>query len=287
MPLRDALSRPLITRVDMPVGALTVRDGAVTLARVLAPDGLDAAGDGRSLVVGASHIATLEVVSFPPELGLSWTSAPALGLTLPGVTVHQRIDPLPDALARRVLTQSSDAALRTLGFDADEGHTADTRATQGADEASALLRAIADGTDRMATLTVSITCAAPDAPTCAALVQTVREQLLRGGVITRLAQFEQLGGYQASLPLGTLPLDRPHDVSMTACAMGMPIAAGGIRPRPVPGLPIVWGCHRSSGVPIVFDRWQATNPHLLVVAESGSGKSLRDPWAAGAGAGPR
>ncbi|MEN9933750.1 MAG: hypothetical protein RLZZ387_329, partial [Chloroflexota bacterium] len=39
------------------------------------------------------------------------------------------------------------------------------------------------------------------------------------------------------------------------------------------GLPIVWGEHPRTGAPIIWDRWAATNPHALVVAESGSGKT--------------
>ena len=39
------------------------------------------------------------------------------------------------------------------------------------------------------------------------------------------------------------------------------------------GLPIVWGEYPRTGAPILWDRWTATNPHGLIIAESGSGKT--------------
>src|SRR4029079_19751237 len=49
-------------------------------------------------------------------------------------------------------------------------------------------------------------------------------------------------------------------------------AAPGIRKR-AGGLPIVWGEEPQTGAPIFWDRWTATNPHGLAIAESGSGKA--------------
>jgi len=54
--------------------------------------------------------------------------------------------------------------------------------------------------------------------------------------------------------------------------MGLPTAAPGLRQR-AGGLPIVWGEHPRTGAPIFWDRWTATNPHGLLIAESGSGKT--------------
>jgi hypothetical protein len=62
-----------------------------------------------------------------------------------------------------------------------------------------------------------------------------------------------------------------HDTSGQAVAMGMPTAAPGLRRRG--GRPIVWGEHPRTGAPILWDRWKATNPHALIIAESGSGKT--------------
>jgi hypothetical protein len=62
-----------------------------------------------------------------------------------------------------------------------------------------------------------------------------------------------------------------HDTSGQAVAMGMPTAAPGLRRRG--GRPIVWGEHLRTGALILRDRWKATNPHALIIAESGSGKT--------------
>ena len=64
-------------------------------------------------------------------LPLAWLSDPSLGLDAPGITVHQRIVPVPDALARRVLARSEDAALGTLAGDLQAGTNMDVDAQQG------------------------------------------------------------------------------------------------------------------------------------------------------------
>ena len=118
MSLRDALQKPIIERPRRGVftGGAVVRSGATTLSDLLAPDGVDRRWS-HMVQVGDSYMTTLELRGFPPALALAWLTEPTLGLDAPGVTVHQRIVPLPDALARRILAKSEDAALGTLSGD--------------------------------------------------------------------------------------------------------------------------------------------------------------------------
>ena len=90
--------------------------------------------------VGDSYLTTLELRGFPPSLPLAWLTDPALGLDAPGITVHQRIAPVPDALARRMLARSEDAALGTLMGDMQSGTNLDVDAQQGMEAAAALRR---------------------------------------------------------------------------------------------------------------------------------------------------
>src|SRR5256885_17113395 len=111
MSLRDALQKPIIEhpRRGAFTGGTVVRSGATTLIDLLAPDGIDRRWS-HMVQVGDSYMTTLELRGFPPALTLAWLTEPTLGLDAPGVTVHQRIVPLPDALARRILAKSEDAA---------------------------------------------------------------------------------------------------------------------------------------------------------------------------------
>jgi stage V sporulation protein SpoVS len=271
MSLREALSKPIIEPARYrrsPHAALI--SGATTLTTLLAPDGIDRRWS-HMVQIGDSFITTLEVRAFPPTLSLAWLDDPALGLDAPGTTVHQRLVPIPDALARRVLARSEDAALGTLAGDAQAGTHFDMEAQQGIEATAALRHDLTAGTDRLFQVAVTITIAAATPEELAARVDRVRLAAAQQGILLGVVQFQQWEGYLGALPLA---YDQPgllHDTSGRAAAMGLPTAAPGLTCRG--GLPIVWGEHPRSGAPIVYDRWQATNPHMLIVAESGSGKT--------------
>lgn len=271
MSLREALSKPIIEPARhrrSPNAALI--SGATTLTTLLAPDGIDRRWS-HMVQIGDSFMTTLEVRAFPPTLSLAWLDDPALGLDAPGTTVHQRLVPVPDALARRVLARSEDAALGTLAGDAQAGTHFDMEAQQGVEATAALRHDLTAGTDRLFQVAVTITIAAATPEELAARVDRVRLAAAQQGILLGVVQFQQWEGYLGALPLG---YDQPgllHDTSGRAAAMGLPTAAPGLTRRG--GLPIVWGEHPRSGAPIVYDRRQATNPHMLIVAESGSGKT--------------
>lgn len=278
MTLREALHKPICERlgdVSPPAGRI-VRVGATTLADVLMPDG-GARGGGGLVQIGESYLITLEVRSFPPMLDLAWLSNPALGLDAPGITIHQRIVPVADGIARRLLASSEDAALGTLSADLATGTHLDVDAEQGMSAAAALRRALAAGTDRLFQYAITLTVAAPTAEAVQAHAETIRLAADQAGIQLGVVRFQQWDGYCDTLPLGQAPLSRErdgvcHDTSGGAVAMGLPTAAPGIRRR-MGGRPIVWGEEPRTGTPILWDRWTATNPHALIVAESGSGKT--------------
>jgi len=102
-------------------------------------------------------------------------------------------------------------------------------------------------------------------------VADLRRAAAQIGVDLRVARFLQWEGYLSSLPLAVMPQIVRHDVSGKAAAMGVPQSFGGLVPQP--GRPLLWGEYRKTGEPIRWDRWKATNPHCVVIAESGSGKT--------------
>jgi type IV secretory pathway VirB4 component len=273
MSLRSALDKPMIERKRArPTGAggTRMRSGATTLAELLVPDGVDRRWN-QLVQVGDSYLTTLELRGFPPTLELAWLADPSLGLDAPGTTVHQRIMPIPDALARRILARSEDAALGTIAGDMQAGTNLDVDAQQGMESAATLRRDLAAGADRMFQYVVTITIAAPTPEELAARVDAVRLAASQAGIQLAVARFQQWEGWVDSLPFGREDLGLLHDTSGQAVAMGMPTAAPGLRRRG--GQPIVWGEHPRTGTPILWDRWKATNPHALIIAESGSGKT--------------
>jgi hypothetical protein len=272
MTLRTALEKPVIERRPSLTArsGSRVRLGATTLIDLVAPDGVGRRWN-HMVQVGDSYMTTLELRGFPPTLDLAWLSDPNLGLDAPGITVHQRIVPVHDTLARRILARSEDAALGTIAGDMAAGTNLDVDAQQGMEAAAILRRDLAAGTDRMFQYAVSITIAAPTPEELAVRVDAVRLAASQVGMQLAVARFQQWEGYTEALPFGREALGLLHDTSGQAVAMGMPTATPGLRRHG--GLPIVWGEHPRTGAPILWDRWQATNPHALIIAESGSGKT--------------
>lgn len=271
MSLKHALNKPILERRSLDSAGRRMQSGAVAPADLLAPDGVDRSAT-YTLRVGDSYLATLAIRSFPPTLGLAWLDDPVLGLDAPGITVRQRIAPLPDALARRILAASEDAGLGTLHGDMQAGAHVDVDAQHGMEAAAALRRDLASGADRMLHYAVEICVSAATAEELNTRIETLRLAAAQQGIQLSRIPFRQWEGYLGSLPLGRECVGPPHDTSGRAAAMGLPVAAPGLHRRPG-ALPLVWGEHPRTGQPLVWDRWQATNPHALVVAESGSGKT--------------
>jgi hypothetical protein len=272
MALRDALQKPIVepVRSRHALQGTRVVAGAMSLPGILAPDGVDRRW-GHMIQVGDSVMAVLELRDSPPALDLAWLSDPALGLDAPGIAVHQRVVPVPDPLARRILAKSEEAAMGTLAGDMQAGASFDMEAEQGMEAAAMLRRDLAAGADRMFQYSVTIAIVAQTPEELAARVDKVRADAAQQGVALGVLQFQQWEGYADSLPVGGGSPALPHDTSGHAAAMGLPTATPGLLRRG--GLPIVWGEHPHTGTPVIWDRWTATNPHALVIAESGSGKT--------------
>src|SRR5690606_13983645 len=199
MTLRDALQKPVIERRGALHGAgQRLRSGASGVADLIAPDGVDRRRSGV-MQAGASWMTTLHVRSFPPTLALAWLSDANLGLDTPGITVHQRIVPIPDALARRLLTSSEEAGLGTLAGDVQAGVSLDVDAQQGMEAAAALRRDLASGADRLFQYSIAITVVAPTHEELRARVEAIRLAAARQGVELGVPPFRQWEGYIGAL----------------------------------------------------------------------------------------
>lgn len=270
--LREALDKPVVERVGgrkrSADGALL--SGATSAADLLAPDGVDRSLNGV-VQAGDSFMVNLEVRTFPPSLALGWLHDARLDLDAPGITVHQSIEPVADTTARRMLSRSENAALGTLMGDAQTGSGADVDAEQGREAAAALRRELAAGTDRLMSVAISVTVCGATAEQARQQAEYVRQTAAGQGVDLRVMRFLQWEGYLGTLPLALNSRAVRHDFSGRAAAMGLPLAGGSLSGRR--GRPLFWGEHPRTGTPILWDRRVATNPHALVVAESGSGKT--------------
>lgn len=273
MSWRQALHEPILSRRQtmLPPGSRALPAGVRDLADLVAPDGVDRRASG-TIQTGDSVLVVLEVRSLPPSLPAGWLQDPALGLDLPGVVVHQALEPVPNDLARRILTRSENAGLGTLAADLASGGSQDLDAQLGLQAARALRQALAAGTDRLLRVAITISVAGATLEEALQRADRVRAACAQAGIQLGVLRFLQWEGYQATLPLGRAPQVVLHDLSGSAAAMGVPVELAALPPRRG-GRPLIWGNHPLTGQRVLWDCWQATNPHCLVVAESGSGKT--------------
>jgi len=270
MTLRDALKRPIIAPVPTTRTRRRIADGATTLADIIAPMAIDRRR-ASMLLAGDTWFTTMVVRAFPAVLGLAWLDDLRLALAGSGTVVHQRITPVDDALARQLLARSEDTAIGTLTGDARAGMHLDADAQQGMEAAAQLRRDLVAGTDRLVRYSIALTVSAATPDELADRVATIRRAAAQLGVILSVPPFRQWEGYRGALPLAFDELGLVHDSSARAAAMGLPVGAPGIGDQPEALL--CWGEHPRTGRPICWDRWDATNPHALVIAESGCGKT--------------
>ena len=273
--LRSALQKPIIEHAQRTPAMLhghQVANGATALADLLAPDGIDQGRGYQPYVrVGDSCITTLAVTAYPPTLPLAWVGSAAEILQEPGIIVHQRIDPVPNIVASKMLAKSENAALGTLSGDMQIGQGLDADAQLGMHATAQLRVELAAGHDRLVQYATSISVAAPSPDEVAQRVEALKAGLSQGGYALHVPRLRQRDGYRSMLPVGRDDLGLTRDMSGRAAAQGLPTATPGLSHRG--GLPIWWGKHPMTDTAIFCDTWQLTNPHAVVIAESGSGKS--------------
>ena len=270
MALVDALRKPVIERVGATaVGAAR----APSINRLLAPRVIDERRD--MLNVGDSWYVFLEARDVPVAMSMAWMSGIA-ELDRPDVIVWWMIDAVPDAVAQRILTTSESAARDTMTAESGTTGAHDIQASQGYEAVIALRRAIAAGHERMVRFGLVVAVAGANEADARARAQRVRMAAAAASCALEPIPFEQYQAYVLLLNGWTRPQDpAPHALMDTTSSVATTFApVWHAAPRQARRrMPLVWGVHVRTNEPIVWDRSTAVNPHALIVASSGSGKT--------------
>jgi len=266
--LRRALGKPIISRVDQQSMPHAIAMTPVT--SVIAPHSIEESA--LRIRCGDSWMVILEGQTLPNAMAFGWlTNIHALDRR--GVSVLWRYRALDDRTANRMLSASEAAGRETLYNISASGPT-DIESRQGVDDVVQLRADIASGRDRLGYVHLLVGVAAPTIEEVMLLSDEVRRSAAMANVRLDPTPFEQALAYRMLLFGASDGWDPPVYRFDSTARVGASMAPVLITPppQPRPG-PVIWGVHARTGEPVLWDRRQATNPHALVIASSGSGKT--------------
>jgi hypothetical protein len=229
----------------------------------------------RQVRVGDGWAATLIVIGYPGELGMSWLEPL---LAWPGrLDIACHIDPIPAPVAAARVRKQRARLESVRRIDAQRGRLDDPLVEAAADDAADLGDLIARGDCRLFEVGIYLTVHARTRDELAEAVAEVRAVAASILLDTHPATWRQRQGWTATLPLGHDGLRTRRVMDTAALAASFPLGCPDL-PGPLPGEPeptggVLYGLNPDSGSTLVWDRWTCDNHNSVVLAHSGAGKS--------------
>ena len=228
------------------------------------------------LVVRRDHVeladgrlaCTLAVTEFPRAVDTCWLAGL---LQFSGeYRVSQHVEPIGSSEALVELDRDLRASEASQLLAHLRGAHPDARDGAAADDAAALREEVARGSIRLFRHQLLITVFGDDRDdldrACAALTS-----LLEGAMmIARHQPLQQLAGLASTMPIGRCGLECARNFDSDALAASVPFGAGEMQSRAGE----LWGLDAHRATPVCVDRRASSNPHLVVLGGSGSGKSF-------------
>lgn len=265
--MNESARRPVIRRV--PRGVDWQQPTAVrSVLDHIAPDAIELR-HREYLVSGRVYARHLAVVGFPATVRFGYLVRLFTGQA--GVHVLQVVDPLPDGEARGVLGRSRRAARATL-VDADDAADAEV----GLSDVERARIKVARGEERLIRYGIYIQVTGLSRDELEQRTQSVEEQLHVLGLETIRCSFRQKAAFDAFLPVGIDPLAVHNLVDTSTVARGFFFASSSVVCT-TSDSPTFFGIalnrDKTTGGPVMFDPFSLVNPHTMVLATSGAGKS--------------
>jgi type IV secretory pathway VirB4 component len=243
------------------------------LRDLILPAAIDEAPD--HLLVDDRYVATLAVIGYRRQLPLDWL-APVLRAGVP-VRVSLHLHPVERGAALRALQarrDDLDASRHAAGEEDRRIAAGQELADEDNEELEAALEA---DRDRLLGLSLYLTVSADGPAELEALQRALERVLGEHGFRSARLRHAQLPGFVAGLPLGLDAPRRIHPMTATAAAAAFPFAGAGAA-----GGGVLLGVDPFGGGLVElhpFDRAArggrgAVNDHLMVLGQSGAGKSL-------------
>jgi conjugal transfer ATP-binding protein TraC len=258
--------------VAAPAGELSPEErrfarGTRTIADLVAPAAFEVA---RDHVRADHHYArALVVTGYPRTVGPGWLS-PLIDFEEP-LEIALHVHPLESGPMVRTLTHKM-VQLHSSRLLADrDGKLADPEREVAYEDAERLRDALQRGDERVFSVGLYVLVRAPSRPALDDLTRRVEVTLDGLLAHSRVAVFEQDGGFRSCLPQGLDELLVHRNLDTSSLATCFPFASSSLSME----TGVLYGVAAHNHAPVIFDPFDASleNANSVVFAKSGAGKS--------------
>lgn len=251
-------------------GAYILEHNVPSLHDLFIPDGLEEQSD--MIVLGPSRYARTFVISlWPRDIHIGWLDEI---YSLGDVDVSVHIKPVPDRDVIMALTKKIVDAQAQYSIENKRGsilHLPELE--QLIADLETIRRAIQNNQEKMFYCVAMINLHASSPEQLDEKTNTLGDILARKSTYTRSLLFRQLDGMKSCIPIGTIPIDDHwRNLTTGGVASMMPVATSDLSHTSG-----IWiGFNVSSQSPVFYNpflRSALPNPHILVVGNSGTGKT--------------
>ncbi|MDE2144899.1 MAG: ATP-binding protein [Patescibacteria group bacterium] len=210
---------------------------------------------------------TLFILDYPRFLSSGWFSDI---INFPGlIDVSFFIHPEETNIALKNLRRKSAQFESQILANQEKGLVRDPALETAYQDVESLRDALQQATERLFLVGVYITIYADTASELNKLESQINSILESRLVDVRSADFEQIKGWQSTMPLGIDSLDINKSLNTGPISSFFPFVSLDL----TSDSGILYGINRSNSTLIIFDRFSLENANMVVFAKSGSGKS--------------
>lgn len=247
----------------------SIEAGATTFLDLLTPSAVTETP--LSVDLGGIYARTFMAVSYPGTVSNGWLE-PVLHFSRHHVqrriAIHLRPIPHTQALSEINRRQSNlDLSAR---WAARQGKRADIYTQEALLDAEELRQDLARGVQRMFDVTVLVTLLSNSESALADAAAELKQEAAGSTLALRDVYLQQAPGFRSTTPLGLCLVDRKRPLPTLCVSTMFPFTAGEL----LHSRGHLWGVNLLTGNAVITDLERAASGHMLVVARTGSGKSL-------------
>jgi len=232
---------------------------------ILAPAALEVNAD--YLKIGDRVAKTIFILNYPRFLASGWFSQI---INMPNaMDISIFTYPVDTAIALRNLRKKVTQIEAQIMTQQEKGMVRDPMLETALQDAEALRDSLQQSVERLFQVGVCVTIFGDNPAELKKIENEISEQLEGRLVYTKPAIFQQLEGFNSTLPLGVDYIDITTPMNSGPASSLFPFISADLTSEEG----ILYGINRHNNTLIIFDRFSLENANTVVFAKSGSGKS--------------